>query len=66
MQQDCPNSSDRRHFFKFSVGSGIKSDFEPVEYGKSAADTLYKRVEYSYLSCACGATKKTKVIPEDL
>lgn len=51
--------------YTVAVGAGLKSDFEPVSYGESAQDTLYRRVEYSYLSCRwCATTIKRKVTVE--
>lgn len=61
MKEDCPYNLKGKHYFTFTCGSGIKADFEPVEYGKTAADTLYRRTEYSLMSCACGATTKQKL-----
>lgn len=52
------------HHYTYSVGSGTKSDFEAVQYGQVAAETLYKRVEYSYLACSCGETRKAKIVVE--
>lgn len=54
-----------RHKFTYSLGSGTKSDFEPVEYGNSAEDTLYKRVEYSLLACPCGTVMKKRLLAGD-
>ena len=62
---ECPNFG-RNHKFTYSVGSGVKNDFEIVEFGKSASETLYRRVEYTYLACPCGQTKKNKVLQEDI
>lgn len=57
----CPNSRDGQHHFTYSVGPGTKNEFEPQQYGERVEDTLYKRVEYSVLACACGSVKKQKV-----
>jgi uncharacterized protein (UPF0212 family) len=63
---DCPNCRDGTHSYFISVGSGLKSDFEPVSYGDSAEDTRYKRVEYSYMACKmCGQAIKRKVRVEE-
>lgn len=61
MKEDCPYNVKGRHYFVNAVGNGIKADFEPVEYGKTAEDTLYRRVEYSLLACNCSATIKSRV-----
>jgi hypothetical protein len=60
-QDNCPTSRDGQHNYFITVGSGLKSDFEPVQYGESAADTLYRRVEFSYMACKCGQAIKRKV-----
>jgi len=54
-----------QHKYTVSVGSGLRSDFEPVQIGESAADTLYRRVEYSLLACTCGRTVKQKVVYDE-
>lgn len=55
----CPNSKTGRHYYTTVVMT--KSDFEPQEYGESAEQTLYKRVEYTTLACNCGVVVKRKV-----
>lgn len=59
--QNCPNNHNGLHHFTYTVGSGTKNEFEPQQYGERMEDTLYKRVEYSVLACACGSVKKQKV-----
>ena len=49
------------HYYK---GFQQKSEFEPVEFGKTASDTLYRRVEYTVSVCGCGASLKKKVEQE--
>lgn len=39
----------------------VKADFEPVEYGKTGTEILYRRIEYAFMSCNCGSSLKTKV-----
>lgn len=58
---ECPNSNDGKHRYTYSVGGGVKSDFEPVQYGQSVEDTTYRRVEYSVMACTCGAVLKQRV-----
>jgi hypothetical protein len=58
-QDTCTSSKSGRHFFSNIVMT--KADFEPVEYGASAEDTRYKRVEYVILACNCAAAKKSRV-----
>lgn len=58
---ECPSSRSRKHYFTMFQ---VKADFEPVEFGLAAEDTKYKRVEYSYLFCNCGASKKKKIVYE--
>lgn len=60
-EDNCPYNKQGRHYFTNAVGSGVKADFEPVEFGASAADTLYRRVEYSLIGCNCGVVLKEKV-----
>jgi hypothetical protein len=62
---DCPSTTDGKHRFTYSVGSGIKSDFEPVDYGKSVDETFYRRVTYSVLACLCGKVRMSRVKYED-
>jgi hypothetical protein len=58
---ECPTSRDALHHYTYTVAGGTKSEYEPQQYGEAAVDTLYKRVEYSYMSCSCGQVKKEKV-----
>lgn len=59
MKENCPNSKSMKHYYVTVVQT--KADFEPTQYGQSAADTLYKRVEYTILACSCGEVKKERV-----
>jgi hypothetical protein len=59
--KECPVSRDGNHKFTYSIGSGLKSDFEPVDFGKSADETFYRRVTYSTLCCACGKARMARV-----
>lgn len=65
MNTECPTSRDGLHHYTYSVGSGLKADFEPVEYGKSAEDTLYRRVESSMLACSCGLVLKQRIVMKE-
>lgn len=55
----CPSSKSGKHYFMNPPT--YRTDFEPVQYGESAEDTLYKRVEYTISVCACGMSVKRRV-----
>jgi len=62
---ECPTSRDAIHHYTYTVAAGVKSEYEPVQYGESREATLYKRVEYSQMACSCGEVLKKKVRVED-
>ncbi len=61
MNNQCPSSKSGFHYF---TPFQVRADFEATQFGMTAAETDYRRVEYNYAACGCGAMKKTKVIPE--
>jgi hypothetical protein len=62
MSNDCPTSPSGKHILAGSYADVKRvSDFEPVQYGAAATDTLYKRVEYSISTCQCGYSQKRKI-----
>lgn len=64
MNNTCPNNRDGLHKYTYGVGSGTKGDFEPMSYGGTAEETVYRRTEYAYMACPCGQVKKSKVVYE--
>ncbi len=68
MTNDCPYNGQGKHYFVNSVGSGTWSEFEPVTFGDTAGETLYKRVLYSLMSCNCGQSimKRTREVKAEI
>lgn len=59
MNDVCANSKTGKHYFLNQPI--LRADFEPTQYGATAEETLYKRVEYTIGMCSCGVSRKTKI-----
>jgi hypothetical protein len=63
MNNPCPNNPrGSQHTLAGDYATvSTKAEFEPVEYGKTAEDTRYKRVEYVTSVCSCGYSQKKRL-----
>jgi hypothetical protein len=58
----CPTSPSGKHTLAGTFATvSYKAEFEPVQYGKKAEDTLYRRVEYILTTCQCSYSQKRKI-----
>ncbi len=59
---DCPTGPTGKHTFAGNFATVTqRAAFEPVSFGETAEDTLYRRVEYVITTCGCGQSWKRKV-----
>lgn len=62
MADFCPTSPTGKHSLGGTFATvTYKAEFEPVQYGEAAEDTLYKRTEFIISTCGCGHSVKKRL-----